>query len=412
MDANKYKLMPFNYKLARFSLLLHKAYPFLGELCMRVEKYKKEMDGIAATDGIHIFLNEERMNELPEESVNHILLHELMHIILRQRFPKDLPFYAKMYWNIACDLVANWVIQDMEYSLKRHGIPVQPIAEAAVCGDDLSEDPSNLILKAFIEQVLQQGLTSENPPALLHIQWKSFDKIVPNDGSYIFDLLSETETEEEEVAQADVEQLIAESAKAAGNEGIPEALRQSIEELTKGRKLPWHIIFKRYLEAILGSEDYDFCPPDKRMLYSGMILPAESEDDKVLNDALIVLDVSSSVDRDELLKQLWQIRSILIDFQFTGTIISFASSVEQEAMLTDKASLKRFISALKVGGGTDWSDVVDYVKQSKQKMKPIVVFTDGYLYSFDKGLSDVVFITQDRAPYQLSELGKVIQVKE
>jgi len=48
--------MPFPYKLARFSLLLRKAYPFLGELCMRVEKYRKEQRGLASTDGLFMVI--------------------------------------------------------------------------------------------------------------------------------------------------------------------------------------------------------------------------------------------------------------------------------------------------------------------------------------------------------------------
>jgi len=83
IDSVKYKAMPFEYKLARFSLLLRKAYPFLGELSMRVNKYRKDINGIAATDGKNLYLNEKLMNELPEECLNFVLLHEILHIILR-----------------------------------------------------------------------------------------------------------------------------------------------------------------------------------------------------------------------------------------------------------------------------------------------------------------------------------------
>ena len=75
LDVGKYKALPFQYKLARFSLLLLKAYPFLGEVCMRVEKYFNDTQGFAATDGYRLYLNEEKMNELPEETLNFILLH-------------------------------------------------------------------------------------------------------------------------------------------------------------------------------------------------------------------------------------------------------------------------------------------------------------------------------------------------
>jgi len=147
------------------------------------------------------------------------------------------------------------------------------------------------------------------------------------------------------------------------------------------------------------------------MLYSGMILPEDNESDGTLDNALIVLDVSGSVSKDELLAQIWQIQSILTELEFSGAIISFGSEVYQEAKLTNKSSLKNFIDGLEVGGGTDWADVVRYVKEKKRRAKPIIVFTDGYFYSYDTGLSDVVFITQDNSPKELEKLGKVIQIK-
>jgi predicted metal-dependent peptidase len=67
---------------------------------------------------------------------------------------------------------------------------------------------------------------------------------------------------------------------------------------------------------------------------------------------------------------------------------------------------------MKVGGGTDWADVVEYVKKHKKGAKPIIVFTDGHFYSFEKGLSDVIFITQDAPPGSLRDLGKVITVSK
>jgi len=126
---------------------------------------------------------------------------------------------------------------------------------------------------------------------------------------------------------------------------------------------------------------------------------------------LIVLDVSCSVKKDELLAQIWLIYDVLNDLEFSGTIIAFAGEVHQEAPLINKLSLKRFIEELKTGGGTDWAKVVEYVKRKKQMPKPIIVFTDGYFFSFTEGLSNVIFITQEEFPTELKSLGKVVRVK-
>jgi len=209
---------------------------------------------------------------------------------------------------------------------------------------------------------------------------------------------------------ADIEALLADCTKSAGKDGLPWNLRYLMDELTSGRKLPWFLILKRYLETGKDSEDHDFCPPDKRMLYSGMILPGGTDGGETLNDALIVLDVSGSINKEELLAQIWQISRILSELDFSGSIISFGSKVYQEAKLQDKLSLKNFIDGLEVGGGTDWADVVRYVKEKKRRAKPIIVFTDGYFYSYDTGLSDVIFITQGEPAKELKNIGKIIQI--
>jgi predicted metal-dependent peptidase len=411
MDTSKYISMPFEYKIARFSLLLRKAYPFLGELCMRVQKHRKEMSAPAATDGYNIYLNEEILGKLHQESLNFVLLHELFHIILKHAYPKDMPFYERRYLNIACDLVVNRLIMNMEYELRINGLPIQPIASTYLSADDLSKDPSSTIADTFIEQAKQQCILSETPPLFVEIAWKSFKAIVPNDADFIFDILWVDDVSNLPT-DADIQELLAECFIAAGNDGLPRLLKDLMKDISNSSKLPWHIILKRYLEASVEIDDYSFCPPDKRLLYSEIIMPGESEEDKALSNSLVVLDVSSSVDKEQLLAQLAQVRTVLSELDFEGFIIAFASDVHQEAPLTNEKSLRDFVDNLQTGGGTDWGDVVSYVKENKRSYRPTIVFTDGYFFSFDKGLSDVIFITQDTPPYELSTLGKVIQVNK
>jgi len=411
LEKIQYKAITFSYKLARFSLLLRKAYPFLGELCMRVEKFRETHSALAATDGLRLFYNPDDMDKLPEESFNFVLLHELLHIMLRHRYPKGMPFYEKAYWNIGFDLVVNWLLTCMDNELKRHGLPIMPVSGSALCSDNLSGDPSETIAKAFVEQAVKQGISSQHPPLFVEITWKSFKCAVIHDGSFIFDVLGgddniDTPTE------AEVRGLLAGCEKSAGKKGLPWELRRLWEELERERSLPWFLILKRYLEGMKESGESDFCPPDKRMLYRELMLPSEIIDaGSELENALIALDVSGSVDREELLAQIWQINCLLKELEFCGSIISFGSSVYQEAKLSDRVSLKMFVDGMEAGGGTNWDDVVDYVRQKKPRAKPVIVFTDGYFFSFTEGLSNVIFIVRGDYPKAMHKLGKVIKIK-
>ena len=410
MEQQKYRDLPFHYKLARFSLILRKAYPFLGELCMRIEKHRRDRLGLASTDGLRLYLNVERLNTLPEEALNFVLLHELLHIILRHRYPKGMPFYEKRYWNIGFDLTVNWLLMHMGSELKLRGLGIMPIAETMLTADDLSKDPSHVIAQAFVRQAVGQGVLSQTPPLAVEIEWKSFKATLLNDNLFVFDVLAGSDVRGTP-SEGEIRELLANCAKVAGKEGLPRRLWDIWDEIRKGRTLPWRLILKQYLEGMQEGDDYDFCPPDKRLLYSGMILPAETlEEGGELNDALIVLDVSDSVDRQELLAQLRQVSNLLRELAIRGSIISFGSSVYQTMELTNTMSLKQFVDDLEVGGGTNWSDVVRYVKEKKRRVKTIIVFTDGYFFSFEEGLSNVVFITQGDYPHTLRKLGKVIQI--
>jgi len=375
---------------------------------MRVEKYCNDAQGFAATDGYRLYLNEDKMNELPEETLNFILLHELFHIILYHRYPKDINYHERILWNISFDLIANWLILIMEHELRHNNIPVVPSTNTYICLDDLSEDPSHKIANAFVQQTHQQGVFSENPPLFVEISWKSFTAQILNTADFVFDVL-DIEGLSNAPTWGEISELLTSCAKSAGNKGIPWHLNELMNELLKGRKLPWFLILKRFIEASMNTDDADFYPPDNRLIYRKTILPAPNVDDKALNNALVVLDVSSSVDRDELLTQLWSVGTVLCDLEFSGSILSFGSSVYQESVLTDKESLKRYVNELNVGGGTEWSSVVQHIKENYPTAKPIIVFTDGYFFSFDKGLKNVIFIVKGKAPSELRHLGNVIE---
>jgi len=376
---------------------------------MRLEKHKKDFHGLAATDGRHLYFNENLMNELPEESFNFVVLHELFHIILRHAYPKKLLFYEKKYWNIAADLIVNWLILDMRDELKRKKLPIQPIAETFLSMDDLSDDPSHKIAAAFLQQAKYQGILTESPPVFVKIEWRSFEAQIPNTADFIFDLLDSDGTPHGQV-DSYIRDLLNSCEKYAGNYGLPYNLQGLLDELTNTHKLPWQLILRRYLEASTGRDDFEFCPPDTRMLYSKTILPSSNIDEKALRNALIVLDVSSSISKDELLIQVLQIKSILSSLEFTGSILSFGSDIYQEALLTDNSALEKYIDNLEIGGGTNWENVVKHVQKNKPNAKPIIVFTDGYFFSFDKGLEHLIFIVQDTPPIDLYTLGRVIEV--
>ena len=86
-----------------------------------------------------------------------------------------MPFHEKIFRNISFDLVANWLLMSMKWELKQKSLPIIPISDTVLSADDLSKDPSDVIVEAFVAQATEQGIISADPPAKIKISWKTFD---------------------------------------------------------------------------------------------------------------------------------------------------------------------------------------------------------------------------------------------
>ena len=83
-------------------------YGFLGLLLMHLKIVLDPSIETAATDAKYIYFNPEFLDLLSENELDFILMHEILHVVLKHCFRHD--DRDDYLFNIACDIVVNSII--------------------------------------------------------------------------------------------------------------------------------------------------------------------------------------------------------------------------------------------------------------------------------------------------------------
>jgi predicted metal-dependent peptidase len=143
----------------------------------------------------------------------------------------------------------------------------------------------------------------------------------------------------------------------------------------------WRDALQDFINSVcVGDENSRFCPPNKRLLASGFIMP--SHFDENVGEIIIACDTSGSMHwaypivfgevarivqntRPDSVRMLWWDTSVCGDQVFKPE--------QYQDIATQLAP--------KGGGGTTVSCVADYVAEHKIKAKAVIMLTDGYIES-------------------------------
>ena len=173
----------------------------------------------------------------------------------------------------------------------------------------------------------------------------------------------------------------------------------------------WRDALQDFINSVcVGDENSRFCPPNKRLLASGFIMP--SHFDETIGEIIIACDTSGSMHwaypivfgevarivqntRPDSVRMLWWDTSVCGDQTF------------KPEQYPDIAKAL----APKGGGGTVVSCVADYIDEHKIKAKAVIMLTDGYIES-DYRMTDMptlwgVVENDDFVP----RAGKVMRIK-
>ncbi|MGN0814958.1 MAG: VWA-like domain-containing protein [Candidatus Coproplasma sp.] len=353
LSDNRIKELTKRLLLSRTRILLK--YPFYGLLLMHVAFRLDFKCSTAYTDGRKIAFCPDFLDELTDSEVDTVMLHEIMHIVLRHCF-RGKGLNAEQY-NIACDIVVN---SNIVYST---GLGAESIAlkcdkhpwRLAPDGKEgylyTAEEVYAMLPAPAIAKGAQAGIDSHD----------SWDRTGMDDemndlwGKRIIDAARMT---------------------GGGSCAMPYAVERQLEEL-KHPKHDWRTILANFVQEEVN--DYSFAPPDRR--YGGdFFLPDFNDAEASVKKVLFMIDTSGSMSEETITGMYSEICGAIE--QFNGKLSGWLGFFDAEVIPPKQFNSSDEFRLIKPkgGGGTSFNTVFDYVRCKMKDDLPsvIIILTDGY----------------------------------
>lgn len=346
-----------------------------------------EMEGIG-TDGFAIYFYPDFIIGLYRSApvrINRVYLHMVLHCLFGHLKPQQ--GLEARYWNLACDIVVESILDDLKYRCIRHHIkPYRKaiyqqlkIRQTVLSPKGVYRELQNMNLEEETFQKMEQEFFADH-----HMRWNQ--KIPPEKAM-------ERERqwrEQNERLQTELETFSKEAAEGA--ESLVNQIQVENRQRYDYRKfLEKFSILKEELEVDQDSFDYVFYHYGMEM-YGNMPLiePQETKELRKIEDFVVVVDTSMSCKEELIKKFLEETFSILSKSEsffrkINIHIIQCDDKIQEDYVITNHQELQDYMEHFEVKGfgGTDFRPAFGYVNQLLKKkafhrLKGLIYFTDGY----------------------------------
>lgn len=356
-------------------IMAHPEFALVGGLLVMGKRELDEKVRTAATDGLNMYFAPSFIEQQSREQLRYLMLHEAMHIGLRHcvTYPEVVKKYPQLS-NMAMDYVVNGFIEEIDPQHKWADRPtsVKPLVDPKYFG------------WSFLEVLHDLKQNAKQQPQSGGGQGEGYGgEGQPMDGHIVGSESAEgklTEAEAKQVAQA-IDDAMRQGAIAAQKIAGKGKGNNPLEKSLHKRDTNWKQHMREFFEQIIQGDEYSrFCPPNKRMLASGFIMP--SHFDLATGEIIVAVDTSGSmfgilpVVFGELAQICLSVRPERV------RVIWWSDGIEGEQVFLpheyDKiAQLVKPVG----GGGTRVSCVAEYVREKQYKPKACIYLTDGYIES-------------------------------
>lgn len=359
----------------------------------------------AATDGLVYRYNPEFLigqYKIGTVPVNRCYLHSILHClyghIWKQRQEEEL-----MYWNLACDIAAEYVLDSLPLRCLRN--PPKPYRRAVYDGL-MKKIP--VIHGEGVFHLMQKAEPDIRVTARLIQEFTVDDHMLWQRESSGPKSPLEQQNRWQEIRDKMETELETFSKEAAeDSRGLQEQLRVENRERYDYREfLRKFCVLKEEMQVDLDSFDYIFYNYGME-LYGNMPLieHQETREMQKIEDFVIVIDTSMSCKAVLVRKFLEETYSILSQSEsfyrrFCIHIIQCDERVQSDVVIENRSQLEEYMEQFQVKGmgGTDFRPAFSYVntlleKKSFQKLRGLIYFTDGYgIYPLKKPVYDTAFV--------------------
>lgn len=409
MALSETKIKEYNKRLllSRMRILLNNG--FYGLLLMHMILALDEKCDTAATDGYRIYFGPKFLDEISDNELDFVMMHEILHVALQhcQRVGERDP----ELFNIACDIVVNSNVL-LSNNMNLDSITLKKY------GESLHRTPNKDEGYEYTAEEVYEMLQSNSTLGGKHGKNKistigKSNSLQGGDGTGGFDLgraekkegkgsnvavwddhsrwtIMEDDTKLRDVwvkRVIDAAEAI-EIQEASNTRGtLPLFAKRLLKELRKPQT-DWRTILADFIQEEIC--DYSFSPPDRRFDDSPFFLPDFNGTEVSTSNILFMVDTSGSMSDDMITAAFSEIKGA-ID-QFDGKLkgwLGFFNAAIVEPIAFETVEEFEVIRPVG-GGGTDFQIIFEYVHHYMKDDSPasIIILTDGYAPFPDKSVSN------------------------
>ncbi len=365
--------------LSRMRILCN--HGFFGLLLMHVTYSVSEEVETACTDGRGITFGTKFLDELSDNELDFVMMHEIMHIVLQhciRRNDRDAETF-----NIACDIVVNSNIL-LENNMDLNSITLKKYGESMHLTPSGKEGHYHTAEEVY--EMLPKSGKKKTCDGNSGCAVGRAKQIQANGGSgkAIWDDHSRWGMCEEDDTLRDVWVKRFEDAAESisvrdpsNSRGLlPMFAKRRLEELHKAQT-DWRTILNDFIQEEVA--DYSFCPPDRRFDGSPFFLPDFNGTDEKVEDILFMIDTSGSMSDKMITAAYFEVKGAIDQFdgKLRGWLGFFDAAIIEPIEFSNEEEFRVIRPA--GGGGTDFQIIFEYVatRMTKQPAS-IIILTDGF----------------------------------
>jgi len=400
-------------KLKRARIQIQKKNSFFAYLSLYL-KFKESKDlpdyaGAGVDVKGNFYYNKDFIEKLKGKEVEGVVVHEILHLsllhLLRQGGRDGYIF------NLSADVVVNQLIKDNGFSLPK-GCIMSDYNNQIEIGGVIIEDCNKKTAEHIYSELIKQA--------------KEINKKLGKDGSgdgMRFDehikggekskdgkakKLSPAERKGLEKLWGNRIQEALTISKMKGD--IPVGMERLVGELHK-EKINWKALLNQYItQQIPYNYSYKSC--HKKSVSTGFYMPDMTKE-KI--DISIMIDLSGSVGKKEMTDFLSEICGIARAYQDRIDMRIFSHDTEcyDNGMVRNGNIEKIKTMEIKGGGGTSFSQPIEFLKENNVNPKCLIWLTDGYGDEFDKPQFPILWILSEGGSDSLLKgNGQVIRLED
>lgn len=362
-------------KIITARVRLQKENPFFSYLIMGLKiQDRQDVTQTCAVDiRSNFYYNAEFVNKLNKDEIKSVLAHEVMHVALfhlSRLNGRDIKL-----WNIATDIAVNSILKQNGFvfsGLLNGGfVPYNnEVKIANITIKDIDKKVAEEIYNELIQKIHEQKQEGKGKGGGegIEINEKGFDKHIFSDESDL------TEAEVQKI-EKEIKKCLAEAsayAKIQGNS--PAGLERFIDDLLEN-KLNWKEILYKYITREI-PVDFTYMKPSKKSQACGFYMPSMRREEINIS---VAIDTSGSIGKAELTEFLSELVGIAKSFDCLKIHVLFWDTECNNHYTIENGSIEAILNyKIGGGGGTDFSDIYEYLSNEVPNNKALVFFTDGF----------------------------------